>query len=99
MIAVEQAVRPPTSTPPAVHKGGAERKISLAAVLVYGGGMLAAMLSGMVATGDWFNALIFIPHALLAVACGAGAMAMALMAPDPYVSEHGEPPAKLPDFN
>ncbi len=98
MIAVEQAVRPATS-PPAVHPGGAERKISLAAVLVYGGGMLAAMLSGMVATGEWLYALIFLPHALLAVACGAGAMGMALMAPDPYVSEHGKPPAKLPDFS
>ncbi len=98
MIAVEQAVRPTTS-PPIAHAGGAERKISLAAVLVYGGGMLAAMLFGMIVTGEWLNALIFLPHALLAVGCGAGAMAMALMAPDPYVSEHGEPPAKLPDFN
>ena len=100
MIAVQQDVRTPsTSTPPAVHKGGAERKVALAAVLVYGGGMLAAMLSGLIVSGEWLYAAIFLPHALLAIGCGAGAMGMALLAPDPYVGEHGEPPAKLPDFN
>ena len=100
MIAVEHDVRLVTPAAPAATSHGAvERAVSWGAVLLYGGGMFAAFMSGLVMAEDWLTALMFVPHALAAAVFGAGAMGLALMAPDPYVSEHGRPPAKLPDFS
>jgi hypothetical protein len=100
MLVAEQAVRPTSSpaTAPARAPRG-ERRLALAAVLIYGGGMLGAMISGALLTGDWVLSLLILPQCLLAVAAGGGAMGMALLAPDPYVGEHGRPPGKLPDFS
>jgi hypothetical protein len=101
MIAVEQEARIVPATPAAetASHGGLERALSWTAVLLYGGGMFAAFMSGLVLAEDWKTALMFVPHGLAAALFGAGAMGFALMAPDPYLSEHGKPPAKLPDFS
>jgi hypothetical protein len=73
--------------------------IAVAGLSVYAGGLLTAMLWSFFASGDWFTGLLTIPHALLAGLFAGGAMAMALLYPDPYVGEDGEPPARLPDFD
>lgn len=75
------------------------RALACAGALVYGGGMLSAMLWSAWTGGAWSILLLALPQCLVAVGCGAGAMAGALLAPDPYVSEPGHPPGKLPDFN
>jgi len=75
------------------------RLLACLGALVYGGGMLSAMLWSAWTGRAWSILLLALPQCLMAVGFGAGAMAGALLAPDPYVSEAGHPPAKLPDFS
>jgi hypothetical protein len=75
-------VQPPAAKP---HGNRLARGIAMAGVATYGLGMLGAMTWTAVATGEWLLTLLILPQALLAVTFGAGAMAGALLAPDPYV--------------
>ena len=75
------------------------RGLACAGALTYGVGMLSAMLWSAWTARNWSVLLLVLPQSLLAVLAGAGAMAGALLAPDPYVREPGHPPGKLPDFN
>ena len=75
------------------------RGLALAGALIYGVGMLSAMLWSAASGHNWAVLLLVLPQCLLAVVAGAGAMAGALLAPDPYVREPGHPPGRLPDFN
>ena len=68
--------------------GGGARSLATAGVVVYGLGMLSAMIGTAILTGDWLLTLLILPQALCAVGFGAGAMGGALLAPDPYVKEH-----------
>lgn len=79
--------------------GRGRRVIAVAGLSVYVVGLLTAMLGSFFSGGDWVTGLFTIPHALLAGLFAGGAMGMALLFPDPYVGEDGEPPATLPDFD
>lgn len=79
--------------------GSFRRPLAAAGVVVYVLGLLTAMLWSFFIGGDWKVGLLTLPHAFLAALFAGGAMGMALLFPDPYVAENGEPPAKLPDFD
>ena len=83
----------------AAPRHGGLRALAWAGALTYGLGMLSAMLWSAQTGGNWTLLLLVLPQSLLAVLAGAGAMAGALLAPDPYVREPGHPPGKLPDFD
>ncbi|HEX7901936.1 MAG TPA: hypothetical protein VF950_29525 [Planctomycetota bacterium] len=87
------------AAPAVAPRPGGIRGLALAGALTYGVGMLAAMLWSAWSAGNWTVLLLVLPQSLLAVLAGAGAMAGALLAPDPYVREPGHPPGKLPDFS
>lgn len=92
---------PPRVDTPAVAKPASKlpKRIAVAGVLIYGLGMFGAIIGSALLNGEWGIALLVVPQAILAVAFGAGSMALALLAPDPYVAEPGRPSAKLPDFS
>jgi hypothetical protein len=75
------------------------RALAWTGALIYGAGMLFAMLSSAATAHNWAVLLLVLPQCVLAVLAGAGAMAGALLAPDPYVRQPGHPPGNLPDFN
>jgi hypothetical protein len=83
----------------AAPRHGGLRALACAGALIYGVGMLSAMLWSAQSGENWGLLLLVLPQSLLAVFAGAGAMAGALLAPDPYVREPGHPPGKLPDFS
>jgi len=87
------------SAPAVATRHGGLRTLACAGALIYGIGMLSAMLWSAWTAGNWSVLLLVLPQSLLAVLAGAGAMAGALLAPDPYVREPGHPPGKLPDFS
>lgn len=90
-----------SKTAPVVERahGTIRKKIAIAGVTVYVVGLLTAMLWSFFTGGDWVTGLLTIPQALLAALFAGGSMGMALLFPDPYVAEHGEVPATLPDFD
>ena len=94
---MEAAAPVPAALPKPASK--LPKRIALAGALVYGLGMFGAMVGSALLNGEWGIALLVVPQAALAVMFGAGAMGLALLAPDPYVAEPGHPPAKLPDFS
>jgi hypothetical protein len=83
----------------AAPRHGGLRALACAGALIYGVGMLSAMLWSAWSARNWSVLLLVLPQSLLAVFAGAGAMAGALLAPDPYVRAPGHPPGKLPDFS
>ena len=85
------------SAPVVATRRGGLRGLACAGALTYGVGMLAAMLWSAWSARNWSVLLLVLPQSLLAVLAGAGAMAGALLAPDPYVREPGHPPGKLPE--
>ena len=91
---LERPVAPPAAKP----ASKLPKRIARAGALIYGLGMFGAMVGSALLNGEWGIALLVAPQAALAVMFGAGAMALALLAPDPYVAEPGHPPARLPDF-
>lgn len=95
---LERPAAAPVDAKPAAFWTG-QRLLALVGVLVYGLGMLCAMLWSAVSGRDWTVFFLVLTQCLVAVGCGAGAMACALLVPDPYIGEHGKPPAKLPDFS
>jgi hypothetical protein len=87
------------SAPVAATRHTGLRALAWAGALTYGVGMLFAMLSSAATARNWAVLLLVLPQCVLAVLAGAGAMAGALLAPDPYVRQPGHPPGKLPDFS
>ena len=96
---LERKLEPASAPRIAAPRFGGVRALALAGALTYGVGMLGAMLWSAWSARNWPVLLLVLPQSLLAVLAGAGAMAGALLAPDPYVREPGHPPGKLPDFS
>jgi hypothetical protein len=96
LATLERPVAPAVST---TTRWSGLRLLACAGALTYGLGMLGAMLWSAQTGHNWTLLLLVLPQSLLAVLAGAGAMAGALLAPDPYVREPGHPPGRLPDFS